>query len=179
MLDVRLPDFAFAFALDVWFRDLDAMGHVNNAVYFSYFEQARTRYWLSLLGEHDFHDFRMIGFIVVHAECDYASAGEMGDRLLVGCRVSEIRRSSFVFDYRIVTGDLRGSDSESRLVATGKTVQALYDWNTKKTVNFSEELRKKIERLPGVREATVAVVWDPPWSAEMMSDAGKKTLGIQ
>ena len=51
MLDVRLPEFSFAISLYVWYRDLDAMGHVNNATYFQYFEQARTRYWLSLMAE--------------------------------------------------------------------------------------------------------------------------------
>ena len=51
MQDVRLPDFHFTMPLDVWFRELDAMGHVNNAVYFTYFEEARSRYWMSLLSE--------------------------------------------------------------------------------------------------------------------------------
>ena len=162
MLDVRLPDFSFAISLYVWFRDLDAMGHVNNAVYFTYFEQARTRYWLSLLsGEGtasplhhprpQVNDFRKLGFVVVHAECDFVSGAGMGDSLLVGCRLPEIRQSSFVFEYRIVTAEKTGSDADSRLVATGKTVQAIYDWEAQKTVAFSDDLRKKVEAREGER----------------------------
>ena len=159
MLDVRLPDFPYAISLYVWFRDLDAMGHVNNAVYFTYFEQARTRYWLSLLGEepasplHRPHgqenDYKKLGFVVVHAECDFVSAAEMGESLLVGVRLPEIRKSSFVFEYRIVTGEKTGSDADSRLVATGKTIQACYDWDEQKTMPFPEEIRRKVEAREG------------------------------
>ena len=121
MLDVRLPDFNFAISLYVWFRDLDAMGHVNNAVYLQFFEQARSRYWLSLLSgespsaglshppsQHvDEHAFQKINFIVAHAECDYVTPARMGESLLVGCRISEIGRSSFTFEYRIEALTLR------------------------------------------------------------------------
>jgi acyl-CoA thioester hydrolase len=158
MLDVRLPEYAFAISLYVWFRDLDAMGHVNNAVFFTYFEQVRTRYWLSLLSDerssplgpiHQENDFRKLGFIVVHAEADYQAPARLGDSLLVGCRVSEIRRTSFVFDYKVVSGEKNTSDTESRQIATGRTVQALYDWETEKTVPFGDALRKKIEAREG------------------------------
>jgi acyl-CoA thioester hydrolase len=162
MLDVRLPDYPFAISLYVWFRDLDAMGHVNNAVYFTYFEQARTRYWLSLIsGEGSANprqhpqpkenDYRKLDFVVVHAECDFSSSAEMGDSLLVGCRLSEIRKSSFVFEYRVVTAEKTGSDAESRPIASGKTVQAMYDWAAKKTVPFPDDLRKKVEAREGSR----------------------------
>jgi acyl-CoA thioester hydrolase len=162
MLDVRLPDYAFAISLYVWFRDLDAMGHVNNAVYFTYFEQARTRYWLSLIsGEmpanplhhppRQENDFRKIGFIVVHAECDYASPASMGESLLVGCRLSEIKKTSFVFEYKVVAGERTTSEADVRLVASGKTIQALYDWDAQKTIPFTDELRKKVEEREGNR----------------------------
>lgn len=145
MRDVRLPDFPFALPLEVRFRDLDAMGHVNNAVYLTYFEEARSRYWFALRGAHDYRD---LGFIVVHAECDYASPATLLEPLLVGCRVVEIRRTSFVFEYRIVSGEL-SSGSEARLVASGRTVQALYDWSARKTVAVGEELRKQVEAFEG------------------------------
>jgi len=162
MLDVRLPDYPFAISLYVWFRDLDAMGHVNNAVYFTYFEQARTRYWLSLISDevsasplhhpkNQENDFTKLGFVVVHAECDFTSSAGLGESLLVGCRLSEIRKSSFVFEYRVVTAEKTGSDADSRLIATGKTVQAIYDWDTKKTLPFPDDLRKKVEAREGGR----------------------------
>jgi acyl-CoA thioester hydrolase len=122
------------------------MGHVNNAVFLTYLEQARTRYWLSLTGE---EDFRKIGFIVVHAECDYVTPAAMGESLLVGLRIPAVGKSSFAFDYRIVCHDDTQDGAPARLVATGRTVQALYDWNRNATVPFSEELRRKIEAREG------------------------------
>ena len=166
MLDVRLPDFPFAISLYVWFRDLDAMGHVNNAVYFTYFEQARTRYWLSLLSGESAspvhhpraqeNDYKKLGFVVVHAECDFVSGAEMGESLLVGVRLPEIRKSSFVFEYRIVTGEKTGSDADSRVVATGKTIQACYDWDARKTLPFPDDVRKKVEAREGARLKVVS-----------------------
>jgi acyl-CoA thioester hydrolase len=149
MRDVRLPDFPFTMPIEVWFRELDAMGHVNNAVFFTYFEEVRTRYWMSLVSEAgEPADLRKLGFIVVHAECDYASQATMGEPLLIGCRVAGIGRKSFQFDYRIVSGEER-SDAVARIVATGKSIQALYDWDAKTTVPFGDELRRKIETREG------------------------------
>ena len=46
---LRAIDYPYQYELDVVFRDLDAMGHVNNAVYFTYLETARLRYLMDLL----------------------------------------------------------------------------------------------------------------------------------
>jgi acyl-CoA thioesterase FadM len=50
------------------FRDLDAIGHVNNAVFFTYFEWARALFWFDLTGGSRPFD---LGFIVARAECDF------------------------------------------------------------------------------------------------------------
>src|SRR5438874_2558655 len=70
---------------------------------------------------------------------------------MLDVRLPEIRKSSFVFEYRVVTGEKTGSDAESRQIASGKTIQALYDWDAKKTLPFTDELRKKIEAREGSR----------------------------
>ena len=44
--------------------------------------------------------------------------------------------------------------------------------------SIAADAQQKIAALAGVAEAEVAVVWDPPWSAEMMTDEGKRKLGI-
>ena len=40
------------------------------------------------------------------------------------------------------------------------------------------EVEQKVRAIPGVREATIELVWDPPWDQEMMSEAAKLTLGF-
>ena len=132
--------------IQVRWRDLDALGHVNNAVFFTYFEQARTRYWLSLVGA---RGLTSIGFIVVHAACDYVSPATLGETLLVGVRIPAAGRSAFSFEYRIVSHDASQDGAPARLVATGRTVQALYDWDSRQTVPLTDELRKRIESREG------------------------------
>lgn len=151
MRDVRLPDFPCVVPVEVRFRDLDAMGHVNNAVYLTYFEQARLAFWLAIHpggapGEAVAPE--RIGFVVARAECDYASPVRLGERLLVGCRVGDFGASSFAFDYRIVAAG--GSvDAEVRLVASGRTVQVTWDWKDGKKTPVPEDLRRKVEAFQG------------------------------
>src|SRR5688572_30904834 len=61
----------FHVKIPVRFRDLDPMGHVNNSVYFTYLEVARTAYWQEL--HHDY-SYDVLDFVVARAECDYVSA---------------------------------------------------------------------------------------------------------
>jgi len=132
--------YKFSIDLEVRFRDLDALGHVNNAVYLTYFEVARMHYWKNVFNENPYLN---ILFLVVRSECDYRSQSHLGDILRVAVRISEIRNSSFVLDYQvteIVTG---------RLVAEGKTVQAFYDHQAKKSKPIPEEIRKRIEEFEG------------------------------
>ena len=42
---------------------------------------------------------------------------------------------------------------------------------------LSSDVKRKLESLPGVREAKVDIVWDPPWTPEMMSETAKKQFG--
>ena len=130
--------YKFSIDLEVRFRDLDALGHVNNAVYLTYFEVARMHYWKKVFSENPYLN---ILFLVVRSECDYRSQAQLGEILRVAVRIPEIRNSSFVLDYQvteIVTG---------RLVAEGKTVQAFYDHKTKKSRPIPPEVREKIREF--------------------------------
>src|SRR3954471_12695595 len=90
-------DFAYRHRLPVRFRDCDAMGHVNHAVYLTYFEQGRLTWWRELTGTPSPHT----RVIIARAECDYRSPARFGDELDVCVKVGEIGRSSFVLVYQI------------------------------------------------------------------------------
>ncbi|MCL4808241.1 MAG: acyl-CoA thioesterase [Thermoanaerobaculia bacterium] len=148
MRDVRLPDFPCVVPVEVRFRDLDALGHVNNAVFLTYFEQARLAFWLAVhpgVATGEGIDPGRIGFVVARAECDYASPVKLGERLLVGCRAGDFGTSSFAFDYRIVAAGGGAVDAEVRLVASGRTVQVSWDWEAGRKIHVSEELKKRID----------------------------------
>jgi acyl-CoA thioester hydrolase len=130
-----MSSYKFSTSIEVRFRDLDALGHVNNAVYLTYFEIARLHYWKKLLGEFAFEEH---SFVVVRAECNYRSPAEVGQVLKVFAKVSEMRNSSFVFSYEII------ESQSGRLVSEGSTVQACFDPKKKKAKPIPQDLRKRI-----------------------------------
>jgi acyl-CoA thioester hydrolase len=139
--------YKYTLAIPVRFRDLDAMGHVNNAVYLTYFEAARIPYYLMLSGTPDLAHTDMI---VARIECDYRAPATFGDTLIVGVRVDEIRSRSFSLTYRIENAAI------SELVAEGRSVQVAYDYAARETRLVSAELIRAAEAYEGraLREAT-------------------------
>src|SRR5438309_927520 len=117
-------DWAHRHRLDVRFRDCDAMGHANHAVYFTYFEQCRLTFWKEQTGAASPYG----RVILARAECDYRAPAHFGDELEVRLTVGDIGRSSFALGYEIV------HVAGGQLVATGKTVMVSYDYETGKSV---------------------------------------------
>jgi acyl-CoA thioester hydrolase len=114
-------------AIQIRWRDLDALGHVNNAVYLTYFELARLAYIRALLGADAAIDPRTLlpvdfQFILAEVTCHYRSPATLGDALTVAIWVSQVGRKSFVFEYRI-TDEVSG-----RLVAEGCSTQVWFDY---------------------------------------------------
>ena len=122
--------------VEVVFRDLDAMAHVNNAVYLSYFELGRMKYWDRVAGVSRPKD---IAFVVAAASINYRLPSFLGDRLELDVRVARIGRSSFDFHYTL----RRGAET----VADGATTQVLWDWDKNERRVFSQELKERIARF--------------------------------
>jgi acyl-CoA thioester hydrolase len=121
----------------VMFRDVDTFGHVNNAVFFTYFEHARTLLWFELNGGSSARD---VGFIVARAECDFRQ--QLGMEPIDICvRIGEMRSTSFDFVYEI-----RKSNSQ-QIAAVGKVVVVLFNWQKQSKVTISDELRRKVMSL--------------------------------
>jgi acyl-CoA thioester hydrolase len=128
--------------IEVRFRDIDAMGHVNNAVYLTYFESARVAYHETVRGRptEDFRDFQ---FILAEVTCSYRSPAYLGETLLVGIRISSVRRKSFVFEYEM------REKCTGRLVADGRSVQVAYDYRAGRTRVVSKDYLARVEALQG------------------------------
>src|SRR5712671_89508 len=124
-------DCVYRHRLSVRFRDCDAMGHVNHAVYFTYLEQCRLTYWRELTGTPSPHT----RVIIARAECDYRSPAHFGDELEVRIGIGEIGQSSFTLLYEIVQA------GDGRLVASGKTVMVSYDYTAGASTPLPEATR--------------------------------------
>ncbi len=127
-------------SLQVRFRDCDPMRHANNAVYFTYLEQARFAYWREVMKmPHD--DER--SFILARAECDYKSPALPGEWLDIWVRASSIGRSSFAFEYEIVSAD------DGRLVAVARSVQVMFDYTANRSLPVPVVLVEALEGFEG------------------------------
>ena len=125
----------FVHRLEVRFRDCDPLGHVNNAVYLTYLEQARFNHWRSLWGFGTPQlPSGMPGVILARVECDYKRPATYGEALEIRLTVGEIGRSSFRYEYEIV-------DGEGRTVLAAKTVQVMYDYAEGKPVPIPDNIR--------------------------------------
>jgi acyl-CoA thioester hydrolase len=125
----------FDHEIEVRFRDCDAMGHVNNAVYLTYLEQARFAYWQRVVGQAGMPR----NVILARVECDYRAPATMGDRLIVQMRIAAVGRSSFTVEYEIVNARTRAQ------VATARSVQVMYDYETGRSVPIPDDIRARLE----------------------------------
>jgi acyl-CoA thioester hydrolase len=111
----------------VRFRDCDAMGHVNNAVYSTYLEEAR----IGVLGA-------LRDFILARVEIDFRSELRMGEEVEVRTRCPRIGTKSFDLEHEVVT-------SGGRVVAQARSVLVSYDYKLSASVVVPEALRERLQ----------------------------------
>jgi acyl-CoA thioester hydrolase len=140
---VTVDVFRFSTELEVRWRDVDALGHVNNAVYFTYLEQARVHYVRELaLASPSPHS---IGFILAEASCVYRSPLRLAEHVTILARVSDLGSSSFTLEYRVMGMD-------ERLAATARTIQVCYDYDAGHPMPMPRNWREAILAFePGLR----------------------------
>jgi len=120
--------------IDVRYRDLDTLGHVNNAVYLTYFEYARLKIfhdWFTGENEPD--------FVIARAEVDFIKPVFIGT-VDVHTKVTNIGNTSFTLEYEIVNG-------EGELCARGRTVQVLVDPESGEKMRIEGEKKKYLVEL--------------------------------
>ncbi|HTR96465.1 MAG TPA: thioesterase family protein [Candidatus Acidoferrales bacterium] len=122
------------------FRDTDAMGHINNAVYVTYLEVARQEYWRTF---RQGADYRVVPFILARVEIDFRSEALMRDDLELAIRCSHVGTKSFGFEYEIRDAATR------RLVVSARTVQVFYDYAAKQSIPIPPEMREHLEAFEG------------------------------
>ncbi|TMQ73681.1 MAG: acyl-CoA thioesterase [Candidatus Eisenbacteria bacterium] len=122
------------------FRDTDAMGHINNAVYVTYIEVARQAYWARLDRN---PDYRRVPFILAHVTIDFRSEALVNEILEVGIRMDRIGTKSFAFAYEI------WEKTSGRTVVEATSVQVCYDYGTKQTLPMPDDLRRRLEAFEG------------------------------
>jgi acyl-CoA thioester hydrolase len=126
----------FSIELPVQFRDIDVMGHVNNATYFQYMETARVELARRLGQVRD--GFRG-SFIVASARCEFKKPIRDERRITVSAWVSRIGDRSWDLDYTI-----RGPRGVE--FAIGRTTQVAYDYSARTAAKISEKIKRRLAK---------------------------------
>ncbi|MGH2380154.1 MAG: acyl-CoA thioesterase [Candidatus Limnocylindria bacterium] len=129
-------DYRHRTTLQVRFRDIDAFGHVNNAVFFSYVELARIRYLLDVLQPNE--PFDRLPLILARVELDYRSPITFGDEVVVDTRVDRVGRTSFAMSHRMT------ARPDGRLAGDVQTVLVTYDYASARPIPVPDDWRRRL-----------------------------------
>lgn len=141
-VDELLAGYPVVIELPVQWGDQDAFGHVNNVIYFRWFESARIAYF-GRIGLMKPEDVAQVGPILASSSCDYRRSIVFPDSVRIGIRASRIGRTSIAFEHRIVSVEQRA------LAAEGTSTTVVYDYAAKHPSPVPDALRRAIEDLEG------------------------------
>lgn len=121
-------------SLPVQWGDMDALGHVNNVIFFRWLESSRVALLTSLA---DISPTKStgVGPILASAKCDYRRQLQFPDHIHIGSRIDRVGNSSIRIVQRIV------SDQQKAVVAEGEAILVLFDYLQSKSVPIPDEVR--------------------------------------
>jgi acyl-CoA thioester hydrolase len=132
----NFDDFKYKTSIDTRFADFDMMGHVNNAVYFTYMEIARTKYWKHAI----LWDWEKTGVVIAQASLDYILPVYLKDTLTMYVRTSRIGTSSFDLEYMLV----KEVNGKEEVCARGMTVCVAFNYASKSKTPIPENEKSKM-----------------------------------
>ena len=122
--------------------EMDSLRHVNNIVYFRYFESARMAYF-DRVGFWAYMDETGVGPILASTRCKFILPLTYPDTVSIGARVSEVEDDRFVMSYAVV------SHNHARLAAVGDGLIVSYDYRALTKSPLPEEIKRRIRDLEG------------------------------
>ncbi len=140
-----MPHFRFYHPIEVRYGDLDPQGHVNNAKYLTYFEQARIAY-IQHLELWDGSDFKGLGVILADVHVTFRVPVCLGQIVKVGVRVTRLGNKSMSMEYSLEDA-LTGQE-----LAAGSSVQVTYNYTNEETILIPEKWRRAIAAFEGLKE---------------------------
>ena len=130
----------FSRPVAVRFHDLDAMGHVHHTLPIIYFEEARAAYWREIAGRPGVQD---IDYVLAELRVQFKQRVLYPATLTVRTGVTHVGNASFTMAYEL-------ADQDGAVLATGDSVQVMYDYQTSKAMRMPDEVRARIEQYEGL-----------------------------
>ncbi len=138
-----MGEYHFFHPIEIRYGDIDAQRHVNNARYFTYMEQARTKY-IKALGLWVESDFDAIGIILAEQSCRYLNPIQLESDIKVGVRTMRLREKSIETQYSI-----QDALTENEL-AVGQAILVAYDYQLGKSIPIPDNWRVVISAFEGL-----------------------------
>jgi len=135
-----LADYPVVVDIPVAWGEMDAYGHVNNIVYFRYFETARMAYFEKLASP-EFVNRNPLGPILASTSCRFRAPLAFPDRISVGARVARVDEDRFVMFYAVYSHRLQ------KLAAEGEGTIVCFDYRENRKAPLPAELKQKISAL--------------------------------
>lgn len=132
-----LNDYTVIEELPVRWGDMDARGHVNNTLYYRYFESSRITLFRSLDLYEEPTEVK-IGPILSFQSCSYKAPLTYPDTIYVGAKIEIIEGSKIIIKHSIV------SKKRNRIVAEGEAHIIWYDYDNQKRAIISDTLKQKL-----------------------------------
>ena len=144
MTPPQLTPFPVVVEQDVAWGDMDSYAHVNNVVYFRYFESARIAYFerVDAMGEMERSG---CGPILAETRCRFRAPLQYPDRVAVGARVSQVSDDRFTMQYALA------STKAGRIAAEGDGIVVWYDYRAQGKTKLPASLRERIGEIELLR----------------------------
>ena len=139
-----MPDFRFHHPIEIRYGDLDPQGHLNNAKYLTYFEQARIHYLIKLGLFNKGQSFMDVGMIVADIHITFQTPACYADPIKIGVRTSKIGNKSMVLERCVMNADT------GEMFAEGTVILVTFDYREHKTISVPDEWREKITSFEGL-----------------------------
>jgi len=131
---MKLSDFPFQIDCTVRWGDMDANGHVNNTVYYRYFENARVEIFKELISKRNETE---VGPVLAYMNCHFVKPISFPDKVVVGTRVKSLGRTSIVLEHVI-------HSEHVEIAAHGESVIVIYDFANKRKMALPFDLKDKL-----------------------------------
>lgn len=139
-LQTHLEGFPAVIEIPVAWGEMDSFGHVNNIIYFRYFESGRLDYF-EKIGYLDMVKTEGLGPILASTQCRFRFPLTYPDTISVGTKISDIQEDRFLMHYRIV------SHTHKKIAAEGNGLIVSYDYNQNSKTPIPEKILEKIKNL--------------------------------
>ena len=136
-----MSNFRFHHSIEVRYGDLDPQGHLNNAKFVTFFEQARIQYIRHLGLYKEGQSFMEIGVILADVHVAYRKPVEWGVPVKVGVRISKVGNKSMTVEQNVVHAET------GEVFAEGEVVMVAFDYHLGKSIPVPQEWRDAVNRF--------------------------------